>query len=160
MAKVTKKKEIDGLKVEITSVGYFKQNRFLREVLKPALGFIGGILPEIGEVSGDVEHVKGQLLSGLLDGEIGADGIINAVEALIDTFDDEKIEYISETVLVGATVNGTVINSIDDIDELFCGEIITFWKVVWFFIEVNFKDFFSLVKKFVSKGKEAKPKAG
>jgi hypothetical protein len=139
MAKITKTKNIDGVEVTLSSIGFFKQKDFIRKVFKPLMKLAKDNLSDDKEVSLE------SFFSEIANKDVPLSKILSFIEQIEETVSDELIEYISETALIGGVVEGNSINSVDDIDSIFSGSTLLFWKSVFFFVELSFGDFFSLL---------------
>lgn len=69
---------------------------------------------------------------------------VKAIEILGDHIDENTFESLCMELMVGVRKNGHELTPAT-IDLEFAGDIATLYQVLWFVIEVNFANFFSLI---------------
>ncbi len=71
-------------------------------------------------------------------------GFVNAIEKLSQTIDEHTFESICVELLTGVRKDGMELNP-QLIDMEFAGDLSSLYQVMWFVIEANYANFFSLI---------------
>ncbi len=116
-------------KVTLTPLGFFAQMEFKRRVLTPLSGLISSVI------------------SGGLDATID---IGSALENLTEI----ELKTVITTVLSTCTVDGRDMTNEKNADEFLSCETVLFYKIVHFFVEVNYPDFLGLILTTLAKNEE------
>lgn len=72
------------------------------------------------------------------------DGFVKAIEKLSLTIDENSFEMVAVELLNGVRKDGVELNP-QLIDMEFAGDFDSLYKVLWFVIEANYSNFFSLI---------------
>ena len=125
-----KDKNIDGVLVSAKSWGFFK----LLDNKKRFLDIVGKSADQIIDFFNSVESTD------------GIDEMIGIVKSLVSSLSSEEIRWFATTILENVTVSGKAMNTEADIDEVLSGNSMLFYKIVMLVLEVNYGDFFEVIR--------------
>jgi hypothetical protein len=129
-----KEKEIDGLKVVVTQWP-------ARKALTTKLKLIRIIGPGLGELVGGFKG-KGEGLASALDSDMNMERFTPALEKLLSALSEEMFMSLVITLMSSVRVNDVDMSSEKEFNMQFAGSLESFYKIVWFVLEVNYGSFF------------------
>jgi len=125
----TKEKMIDGKSVSITALGFFEQMELKRKMVTPAME---ALLP---------------LLAGGQESEVD----FTKIESILGNLSEVELKRFIKMVLGRCHVDGSDMSDELSVDEMLASHTVLFYKIVGFFLEVNYSDFLELIRGILEK---------
>ena len=126
---ITKEKMIDGKSVTLTTLGFFQQMELKRKIVMPAM----------------------QALLPFLDDGMDSEFEISKIESLLGGLNESELNKLISLVLSRCTIDGHDMSKKDNADEVLSSQTVLFYKIIWFFLEVNYSDFLEVIRGFLEK---------
>ena len=118
------------------------------EAIKLKTKILKLIAPALGKILGDNNVDK-----EFLQKQIGGTALANAFTEMLDSLSGQDFENLVLEILRNTSVSFTVdgkqrVFNIDktNFDIVFEGKLVDVYKVIWFVLETNYSDFFTLIK--------------
>jgi hypothetical protein len=127
-----KEKSIDGHKVTVSQWP-------ARKALAIKLKLIRAVGPSLGEL---VSSARGDNLNAALDSNMNMDRLGSALERLLGALDEVTFMALTSDLMSGVRVDDLEMADDNNFNATFTGHLETFYKIVWFVLEVNFGSFF------------------
>ena len=125
----TETKKIDGHDCLMSSLGFFEQMSLKRSLITPIIKLIPDLMG--GGMDSDVDFTK---LAGVLD-----------------TLDEDAQDKLTTLVFKNCKVDGDEMCHKEIADTMLSAETVLFYKLIWFFLEVNYSDFLALIRTTLEK---------
>lgn len=126
-----KQKKIDGL--EVTVVEWAARKALINKL---KLFKIFG--PSLAKIIGTFKDG----VANMIDSDVDFDIISEAFEGILSKLDEHEFTSLISLLMSSVTVNDQAMSDDDDFDLLFAGNLISFYKISWFVLEVNYGSFF------------------
>ncbi len=123
-------KKIDGFDCSITNLDFFTQMSLKRRLLTPVLKAIPSLIG-----------------GGGLDSDID----LSKLSELLEVLDENTFNELTNLVLKNCTVNGEDMSNRDLAENMLASNTVLFYKLIWFFLEVNYSDFLSVIRTTLKK---------
>lgn len=125
-------KKIDGKNVKVVPYGFFK----LMETKRKLLSIISNASKEL-----DV------LFDAISDDDLeDLTFLVKLVGSIVEQFDETTLTWFIEVVMSQVSIDGAPMDSNDAIDIMLTGNTSLFYKIAVFVAEVNYGDFFKMLK--------------
>ncbi len=129
-----REENIDGLKVEVIPLPFFKALKLKSDVLKVATPTLKKLFENSGE-----DLMQSESLDDI---DIDISAIGNAITELVTDLDEFKYRSLISQLFASVRINDDDIASSEEkVDHYFTGKFMTFYKVCWFILRSNFSDF-------------------
>ena len=122
-------KKIDGHDCSMNSLDFFSQMNLKRRLITPILKLIPDLVG--GGMDSDIDFTK---LAGILD-----------------MLDEGSQEELTRLVLKNCIVDGEELANEDIAGMVLSSNTVLFYKLIWFFLEVNYSDFLALIRTTLEK---------
>jgi hypothetical protein len=124
-------KQVDDKLVEIKPWGFLTLMPIKRKLLK----IISGVAPDsVG------------LLESISEDGMDIDSIIRSIASLVEAFDEDTLNWFMTEMLKPVTIDGDLMSVEANQDKYFVKNSSFFYKIVYAVVEVNFGDFFGMLK--------------
>lgn len=131
---VEREKTIDGHVVEVQPWGFLT----LMPIKRKLLSIIAKVSPD---AVGLLEN-----LDATEDGGVDIESAIKTIASIVEAFDEKTLTWFIKTMLKQVRFDDNDMSEDSNVDTLFTGQSLLFYKVVFHVIEVNFGDFFGMLK--------------
>lgn len=127
-----KSKEIDGLNVVVTEWP-------ARKALMTKLRLSRIVTPSIGELIGGANSIN---QDSLLDSDVDLEKVGSAIGTLMSDLTDDQFKWLIKIMMSCVHVDDMDMSDEKNFDVKFAGSLASFYKIVWFVLEVNYGSFF------------------
>lgn len=130
---INESKDIDGKEVNVKAWGFLT----LMPIKRKLLSIVASVAPN------SIDLINGV---GDESGDIDTDAIIKTIVSAVEAFDEKTLKWFMKTMLGNVTVDGQDMSKDAIVDEVLRANSLLFYKIVYFVVEVNFGDFFQMLK--------------
>lgn len=130
-----KTKGIHGKDIQVVPWGFLTMMPIKRKLM----AIFSGVSPELVEVASGFE-------SGSEFGEAELGSVITLISTIVEKLDDDTLMWFIKAVLSNVQIDGVEMNTDGNIDKALTEDMILFYKITIFVMEVNFGDFFAKLK--------------
>jgi hypothetical protein len=125
----TESKKIDGFDCSMTSLDFFTQGALKRRLIIPIM----------------------KQIPSLLDGGMDSEFDFSKLADILEMFDEDSYKELETLVLKNCKVNGCDMSDSDIAGMTLSSHTVLFYKLVWFFLEVNYSDFLEVIRTTLEK---------
>lgn len=127
-----KEREIDGHRVTVTQWP-------ARKALAIKLRLARAVGPGLGEL---ISGIDSKDIGSALDSNIDLSKLVPAIEKLLGGLDESTFMALTDSLMSNVRVDDVEMNNQNNFNEVFTAHLETFYKVIWFVLEVNYGSFF------------------